>query len=167
MVDKFEGKVIWHPQFGGVVTAHPKVQQEADAFKDYWATGFNPNIGRDYVMTDPLSYGLQAIGHAHIRPQLFPNKSFSSSKQCWDKWANGSGNVEPTSNTFIVYCVDSYRNVCLLSYLDGNHIDSHVILRSASYRAQLVAVSDSYYASYKQRPLSMDQFDNLFSVDWL
>lgn len=167
MVDKFDGKVIWHPDFRKVVESNPKVKQVSDDFRDYWETGFNPSIGKDYVMQNPASYGRQAIGHAHIKPSKFTKTSSSSSAQCWYDWANGGSFKAPTSNSLLVYCVDIFRNACLLSYLDGNSVNSHDVLLQPSYRASIVVLSQEYYAASKTRPLSKSDFLSLFSDKWL
>lgn len=169
----FKGNVFLHPDYQALTARYPELDVYTSAFKAYWLNGYHPLIGKDGILPVPDIYAQQAIGRAHVEPPVKSPKSYSSTDKCWLIWQGvivGSEVeiVVPTSNTFLLYCVDYNRNSCLLGYLDGNTRHAHDVLKEHSFRGLMQLRAGSFYNRVpRSGPMPVEQHDSLFSESWM
>ena len=168
MSNEFKGSVTLHPAFVSLKASYPELDCMVSSFKRYWKEGYHPHIGRDSILPVPDIYQLNAIGRSHVKPIEFENLSYSSSETCWNHWGSSSANpVIPTSNTFLLYCIDENRNACLISYLDSSDKDSHDIIKQPSFRRDMQLRAEEFFNHKKSSGMPVEEHDQLFSEKWL
>ncbi len=168
----FQGRVILHPDYRSINTVYPEVKTYTAAFKQYWQYGFHPLIGKDGVLPVPEIYSGSAIGRAHVEPLVKDTKSYSSSEECWMAWRTplivDVDPVVPTSNTFLMYCVNSQRDACLIGYIDGGDRSAHDLINQVSYRTEMKRRADEFYSLVpRTEPMPVEEHEHLFSEKWL
>ncbi|MGR6834396.1 hypothetical protein [Aliivibrio wodanis] len=158
----FKGKVYLHP-------AYIPIQDKTytSQFKIYWQDGFSPLIGKDGILPVPEIYSEAAIGRAHVEPAVKTNHDESSREHAWLCWGTGTRSSPPTSNSFLIYCVDENRHVCLLAYLDGGKVDSHQLLTNNTFRRDIKDRAQEFFTRQKSEPMPVNEHDQLFSEKWI
>lgn len=145
------------------------------AFMDYWATGFNPNIGRDEITARPNPP--PGHRHVHILPFHFPDDSSSDSSvnatfnhKQWRNWASQKKlrneyirkDRIPTSDACLFYFVDTKRNAYIFHVqFEG----AHAYMDSSEFNALVEKVSYSVEASGTHLMSWQDQ-QTLFADKW-
>ena len=162
----FQGKVIKHPAYVQLENENPDIKQYTSEFKSYWVSGFSPLIGKDGVLPEPDIYSSNAIGRAHVEPPVKTDETYSSTADAWELWGVGTGNVVPTSNSFLVYCINEKRECCLLAFLDDKDGNSHKILRDDSFRRDMKFRSEEYFNRFGA-PMPKDEHEHVFDEKWL
>lgn len=168
----YRGRVFRHPDYIKYLEdVIPEVAVFTAAFVEFWKNGFHPLIGKGGVMTYPDIYSEQAIGRVHIEPPVKLDDPYSATADCWRRWASGDETllVFPTSNKFLMFCVDANRDACLLGYLDGDDRDAHEVIKDPSYRRDMKARAESFFRSRRSSPMSPQQYEDarLFGDEWL
>lgn len=168
MTAYFKGKVIKHPAYVQLEKEFSDLTNYTKGFKNYWLNGYDPLIGKDGILPVPEIYCDNAIGRAHVNVIGKESKSYSSTKAAWDNWSTpGSFSaVIPTSNTFLIYCVDENRDACLLAYLFYNNIDSHKQLTCNTFRSNIKARAKEFYTARDSDPLPVNEHSDLFKEKW-
>jgi hypothetical protein len=168
----FQGRVILHPDYGSIQTKYPEVKTYTTAFKQYWEDGFHPLIGKDGVLPVPEIYSGSAIGRAHVEPLVKDPRSHSSTEECWMAWRTPQLDshilITPTSNTFLMYCVNYKRDACLIGYLDGADRLAHDVINQDWFRRLMQHRAESFYnRTPRVGPMPVEEHDQLFSDKWL
>jgi hypothetical protein len=143
------------------------LQQYTSEFKEYWLNGFSPMIGKDGILPVPDIYADNAIGRAHVEPQVKSNITYSSSDEAWRLWSIDDDPTIPTSNSFLIYCVDDQRGCCLLAYLDAQVENSHELLVDPIFRKKIRVQAEAYFTAKKVFPMPKEEHEGLFSDVWI
>lgn len=163
----YVGVVCKHPAYVKLESDFPEISTYTQAFKEYWANGFHPMIGKDGILPVPQVYALNAIGRVHLEPPVKKDYPASATEKAWKDWrCSMDVALLPTSNKFLMYCVDDQRDACLLGYLDGDEKDSHEVIKSWSFRNSIKAMSDEFYKYRGSAPMPISEHDLLFSEKW-
>lgn len=162
----FQGKVTKHPAYVKLEAENPDIKQYTSEFKRYWLLGFSPLIGKDGILPVPDIYSSNAIGRAHVEPPVKTDETYSSTADAWELWGVGTSDVVPTSNSFLVYCVNDNRECCLLAFLDDKNGNSHEILKDPSFRKNMRLRSEEYFKEYGVFPMQKDEHDHVFDEKW-
>lgn len=157
----FKGKVFKHPAY---IPVEDKVYTKE--FVEYWKNGFSPLIGKDGILPVPELYSGSAIGRAHVEPEVKTNHKESATEAAWYAWSIGERDDQPTSNSFLVYCVCDERNACLLAYLDGGDVDSHELLKDDSFRKNVRARAEEFYKKTGSKAMPISGHETLFTEIW-
>ena len=168
-MNRFQGRVFKHPDYVKYLEqAFPEVAFYTEAFKIFWKEGFHPAIGKGGVMKFPSLYTDQAIGRFHVEPTSKPLSPYSSTAECWLRWSQQDEDmfVFPTSNKFLIFCVDENRDACLLGYLDGDDRDAHEVIKDQNYRKNMRTRADSFFRSRGTDPMEESLHDSLFESRW-
>lgn len=168
----YRGRVFRHPDYIKYLEdVIPEVATFTKAFVSFWKEGFHPLIGKGGVMTYPDIYSEQAIGRVHLEPPVKPLEPYSSTAECWMRWGLQDETlfVFPTSNKFLMFCVDENREACLLGYLDGDDRDSHQVIKDPNFRKNMKARADSFFRSMGTEPMSPELYngERLFGDEWI
>ena len=176
-IKKFIGSVVPHHKIKDTLTSNACIA--LDIFQDYWKFGFDREVGRDTYLSRPDTAKESAIGRIHLRPVSFSGneeKVFgkSATQLCWDNWENTAevpatnSNTKdiPTSNEWVVYCVDSQRNACMLAYLPQK-IDPHAFCANLANMQQFITLADEWFSCNKTFPMDIADFPHIFSDKWL
>ncbi len=166
----FKGNVFKHPAYVQLETRYPELHSYTSAFRIYWLEGYHPMVGKDYILDIPDVYVQNAIGHAHVEPLVKNPISYTSTDACWKAWQapDSVSPTVPTSNSFLMYCVDEHRNACLLGYLDGGDRDSHEVIKTRSFRTTMELRAGSFYNRVpRSSPMQPSEHGRLFGEEWL
>lgn len=158
----YQGTVYKHPAYIPIENKTYTAE-----FKIYWLNGFSPLIGKDGILPVPDIYSDHAIGRAHVEPQIKTNHSQSSTDIAWVMWESGELDIPPTSNSFLIYCVDENRNACLLAYLDHDKENSHEMLNSPLFRRNIRDRANEFFKRQKANPMPKEDHDSLFGDKWV
>ncbi|EMA2446390.1 type II toxin-antitoxin system YafO family toxin [Vibrio fluvialis] len=174
-------------QYCGEVTPHKKIldslssnaEEALSIFQDYWKLGYDREVGRDTYLSRPTAAKDAAIGRIHLRPISFTGREkeefgYSATEECWDKWETDAEvpSVDsksmhiPTSNEWIVYCVDSNRNACMLAYLP-EALDPHKFCEDSDNMKTFIDMADEWYSDNNSFPMDNADFPLIFSDNWL
>lgn len=171
----FRGNVIPHETYD---QQSPNSAAAFQIFKEYWKVGFHPEIGLDAPLSQPSCIKLSAVGHSHLRPIQFTGqeraifKKHNPTEQCWNKWSKGyyqpgtdaPSGVIPESDEWVIYCVDSNRNACVLAYVGT---DAHVECRADStFISNIIKMADKWYADQNSHPMDFENMSTLFDSKW-
>lgn len=176
-IKTFRGAVATHKSIASLLTENAEAALEI--FQDYWKYGFDPEVGRDTYLSRPNEAKDSAIGRIHLRPVSFTGKEreefgHSSTEECWDNWetaadvpAVDSNSADiPTSNEWIVYCVDSNRNACMLAYIP-EALDPHKFCEDLSNMQTFIAMAEEWFSDNKSFPMDNADFPFIFDDKWL
>lgn len=174
MSDKKEpfylGRVIRHPAYVETEKSNPALAEYTEGFTQYWRFGYSPIIGKDGILEVPDIYADNAIGRAHVEPDVKDPQSFSSSDEAWAMWAMPAISAEPvvpTSNSFLIYCVAEDRTCCLLAYLDQGEQDSHAMLNDLSFRREMRNMAERFYKTYRLHAMPVEEHSEIFADKWV
>ena len=183
---QFRGNVEGHPHIQGLLKLDPDTNEYLndtglafDIFKDYWTLGYDPEVGRDTYLSKPKDAKESAVHRIHLRPVTFTGKEkdefgYTASKKCWDNWENAayipsrdsnSGDI-PTSNEWVVYCVDHQRNACMLAYLPAS-LDAHAYCENMDNMNRLVQMANEWYELKMSFPMEVAELPLVFDDKWL
>lgn len=176
---KYRGTVEPHSRIQDLLTPESNYDFAFQTFQSYWNDGYDPEVGRDTYLSKPSEAKDSAIGRIHLRPIEFTGKEKeefgkSATEECWDEWesvqevpsVDSSSDDIPTSNEWVVYCVDSQRNACMLAYLEES-LDPHTFCRDLDNMRNFIAMANEWFAANSTEPMSAKDFPHIFSDDWL
>jgi hypothetical protein len=176
-IKKYVGNAEPHKTIRDSLTGNAELA--FDIFQDYWKAGYDQEVGRDTYLSRPEAAKDSAIGRIHLRPISFTGNEkeeygYSATKKCWDKWqraadvpsVNSNSKDIPTSNEWIVYCVDSTRNACMLAYLPES-IDPHKFCEDTNTMNRFIKMADEWYSDNSSFPMSIEEFPLIFDDKWL
>ncbi|MEZ8690573.1 hypothetical protein A145_04710 [Vibrio splendidus 5S-101] len=175
----YVGRAEAHKSIRSLLKPDSNSQLALDIFQDYWRYGFDREVGRDTYLTRPSEVIDCAIGRIHLRPVHFTGNEkedhgHSATKECWDNWENAAyvpgvdscSKDIPTSNEWIVYCVDSERNACMLAYLPEG-VDPHEFCEVQENMDNFIARANNWFGDNGSTPMSNDDFPLIFDDRWL
>ena len=179
MIKTYIGRVDAHSSIQSILTSDENTQIAFDIFQDYWKHGFDSEVGRDTYLSRPDEAKDCAIGRVHLRPVHFTGNEreefgHTATEECWDRWP-GLGEVPatesasrhiPTSNEWIVYCVDSKRNACMLAYLPIA-IDPHTYCENLDHMQAFIDKANAWFKDNSSHPMSNSEFPLIFNDKWL
>lgn len=172
---QFRGSVIPHQVYD--LTPGSNSLAAYEIFRDYWTYGFDPEVGLDAPLSQPNSIKALAIGHAHLKPVKFTGRErkdhgYRASEAAWNCWEYDryTPGVEapslktPTSNEWLVYCVDDNRNACLLAHIESA---AHQMLKAttAELRA-IMTLAERWFQAENRAPMQYDEMNQVFSAKW-
>jgi hypothetical protein len=176
-IKKYVGKAEPHNRIRSSMTSN--AQEALEIFQDYWQIGYDAEVGRDTYLSRPGTVKDFAIGRIHLRPISFTGNEreefgYSATEECWDKWedcadvpsVNSSSKNIPTSNEWVVYCVDSTRNACMLAYLPQS-IDPHKYCNDLDVMHGFIAMVEEWHAENGSFAMDNEEFPFIFDDKWL
>lgn len=167
MPNYFKGRMFKHPDFVAVEESETGLKEYTKAFKNHWFEGFDPVVGKDSILSFPDIYRKNAIGRAHLKQIHFEDKTYSSSEAAWTAYAINDGDIVPTSNSFLIYCVSESRDACILAYLDGGKVDSHTILCDVEFRKSIRDKANMFYSAFNTKAMPINEHNAIFSRKWV
>lgn len=179
MTRTYIGRVDPHASIQSLISTDNNTEQAFEIFQDYWKLGYDAEVGRDTYLSRPNAAKDSAIGRVHLRPVHFTgteleDHGYTATEECWDKWPDladvpavdsASGKI-PTSNEWIVYCVDSERNSCMLAYLP-EAIDPHTFCEDTDNMQKFIDMAEQWFSEHKSTPMENSEFPHIFSDKWL
>lgn len=176
-IKNYIGSVEAHQVISATLTENATLA--LDIFRDYWTLGYDPEVGRDTYLSRPTSVKDSAIGRIHLKPISFNGNErekygHCATEECWNNWEeaqdipsiNSRSSDIPTSNEWIVYCVDSNRNACMLAYLP-EEIDPHAYCGNPDNMNNFISMANSWFDENHSMPMDITDFPFLFSDNWL
>lgn len=175
----FSGQVVPHPSYYSLSPDPEAAEAVFEVFVDYWKYGFDPEVGLDVPLAKPKAIQDLAICHSHLRPMTFSGDEFkifrkrNPTKECWDEWENGHytpgkdapSRSIPESDEWIVYCVDSDRNACVLAHLQA---DAHVSCQPGTdFLRNIMELASTWFDETSTYPMSYNDLANVFGKEWL
>ncbi|MEZ9185156.1 hypothetical protein AB4158_13260 [Vibrio splendidus] len=149
--------------------------QAFDVFSSYWSYGFDAEAGRDSYMLRPDNAKESAVHRLHLRPVKFKaTDKGTSSQKCWDEWEfvadvpsreTGKDRV-PTSNEWVIYCVDENRDACMIAYLP-EHMDPHKVCEDMSVMKRFIGMANDWFKSKSSEPMEVSELPLVFDDKWL
>ena len=164
----YKGRVLHTQNFSALCASDPKLKHVADAFTQYWKTGYHPDLGKDAAYARPKEILELHVRHSHIDLQDYePEESkehHSAKKSAWDAWKNiASVKVKytPTINSFLVYSVNNNRDALVMFFIDS---DAHNQSEMDEFKEKAISVSYIFFEKTKTNPMPLDE--DLFDEKW-
>ncbi|HGV3502105.1 hypothetical protein QDQ39_00725 [Providencia rettgeri] len=134
---RYCGKVFGHPYFLNLCDQFPEVDAVYKSFIDYWRNGLHPAFGRDRVFNRPEVAREYHIRHVHVDVKDYKQENdsdYTSRESHWDAWKNMIAANDPaaeqllprsyfrapTSDAFLVYSVNEYRDAIVLDFIQAD-----------------------------------------------
>ncbi len=161
----YRGRVLHTQNFSALCASDPELKKIADAFKQFWKTGYHPDMGKDAAFARPKEILKFNIRHTHSDLKDYvpedSDKDHSGKKSSWDAWKNiASVKVKytPTSDSFLVYSVNHNRDALVMFFLDD---DAHSKSEKDEFTESAISISYAFFEQTKTKamPLSEDLFD--------
>lgn len=132
-------------------------------FKIYWSTpGFQLSFGKDSQFTRPYhpAPGILAcsIRKAHARPAIFTTLFGQNGSEA--KWNLQKIPRTATSNTYLIYAVNSNRDALVMALLH----DAHYQTQSNDLMEGFMETADNWFCDMRVKPLSVAAQDSIWSV---
>ena len=177
---KYRGTTDYHPALEAVMNKDSggeyltNTGQAFDVFSNYWEYGFDNEAGRDSYMLRPDHAKESAIHRRHLRPISFSGQETgTATKKCWDEWEEiadvpsreTAKSKIPTSNEWVIYCVDENRNACMIAYLP-EHMDPHVLCEDMKVMERFIGMADEWFKAKRTHPMSKEELPLVFDEKW-
>lgn len=164
----YKGRVLHTQKFSAFCSSDPKIQEVADAFKEFWKTGYHPDMGKDAAFSRPAEILDLNVRHTHTDLKDYvpedSDKDHSGKKSSWDAWKNiASVKVKytPTSNSFLVYSVNHNRDALVMFFIDS---DAHSLTEKEEFKESAIRISYDFFEKTKTQPMPLDE--DLFDEKW-
>lgn len=171
---RYQGLVVPHP----ALDLTDELTSEAfEIFSFYWRFGAHFEIGLDAALQQPDYIRTLAINHAHIKPVEFTGEEgekygFRATERCWQQWESANWDPAfdaptykiPTSDEWVVYCIDDKRTACFLGFVPRlahkNCANGSPLLRA------FMASAEHWFQSENRFPMSFEDIPHIFSDKW-
>ncbi len=176
---QYQGTVEAHNSLKDLIDSDENTKISIEIITDYWAYGYDEEVGRDTYLSNPNEAKNAAISRIHLRPINFTGKEktefgYTATESCWDNWKNNkrlpareaASNNIPTSNDWIVYCVDHQRNICVLAYLP-NPTNPHAFCERIDNMNLFIERANQWYGNNKTFPMGIKELPSVFDCKWL
>lgn len=175
---RFRGQVVPHSCYYTLSPDPEAAKAVFEVFEDYWMYGFDPEVGFDAPLAQPKAIQDLAVCHAHLRPVSFSGDEFkifrknNPTKRCWDDWENGAyvpgkdapSRKIPHSDEWLIYCVDSNRNACVLAHLQA---DAHEACKDGSdFLRNIMDLASHWFDDSGSYPMSYGELAGVFHPEW-
>lgn len=166
----YKGRVLHTQNFSALCASDPKVQEVADAFKEFWKNGYHPDIGKDAVFARPREVLDLHVRHSHIDTKNYvPENNVTDvrgKKSVWDNWKNIASvkvKYSPTSDSFLVYSVNHCRDALVMFFIDN---DAHDETERLAFAESVISISYSFFdqTNTTAMPLSEDLFSDKWKI---
>ncbi|EPF6608289.1 hypothetical protein RFG51_000816 [Klebsiella aerogenes] len=164
----YKGRVLHTMKFSALCLSDAKVKEVADAFKEYWFTGYHPDIGKDAAFARPKEILDLHVRHSHVDVGDYTSEESSTDilgkKSSWDMWkkiASVKVKYTPTSNSFLVYSVNHNRDALVMFFIDA---DAHKVSEQEEFKEAAIEISYKFFEGTKTQPMPLDE--DLFSDKW-
>lgn len=168
----FKGQVYLSPEYNALMKqdlALPEpdttLHDLKEAFKHYWGSGYHPSLGKDAANARPKEILKLSVRHTHVDQGVYKEgDDFSSTKECWNLWQSGAGQVRPTSDACLIYVVNDKRDAMLTAFVAD---DAHSITESTAYMDKIIQRAYWFFDVTKSDAMPLEEHAELFDDKWL
>lgn len=161
----FKGRIYFSNALNVLASCNTEVAKLKESFKEFWKTGYSPNLGKDIAFGRPTEILSLSVRHVHVDTGEYSNSyGVSSTEACWVSWRQGEGKRLPASDSFLIYSVNTQRDAYLIAYLDS---DAHNAAEISEYMQRIIEMAEDFYAQTKTKPMPLSEHYKLYDDEWL